>query len=285
MPPQMSVTAATSPKFLFWLLILLTLFLPRQNRTSEAWWVWLPVLISALAGTGIVCLMTAKEWDLLEVACSFVVGLAAVWLLMPFLESRYRMLVFFKTLLVLAGFGHLPARMLNEFVYCPRLFYYEWVEGLFAHSSDTVEGSQRHEKIDGKSDPLPEAKDAPERFHARSVELASDALGIIAKIDLVEGSGGRVTPVDYKRGAPRETPEGPEAWPADRMQVAAQALVLRENGYECPPDRGAAEERQPRTDAASRLVGHTVGARHAILLHVNRIEGGTDCRLRDFRVC
>ena len=104
-PPQMSVTAATSPKFLFWLLILLTLFLPRPNRTPEAWWIWLPVLISALAGTGIVCLMTGKEWDLLEVACSFVVGLAAVWMLMPFLGSRYRILVSFKTLLVLAGFG------------------------------------------------------------------------------------------------------------------------------------------------------------------------------------
>jgi CRISPR-associated protein Cas1 len=23
---------------------------------------------------------------------------------------------------------HLPARMLNEFVYCQRLFFYEWVE-------------------------------------------------------------------------------------------------------------------------------------------------------------
>jgi hypothetical protein len=23
----------------------------------------------------------------------------------------------------------LPARMVNEFVYCPRLFYLEWVEG------------------------------------------------------------------------------------------------------------------------------------------------------------
>ena len=26
---------------------------------------------------------------------------------------------------------YLPARMLNEFVYCPRLFFYEWVEGVF----------------------------------------------------------------------------------------------------------------------------------------------------------
>src|SRR5690606_1388747 len=109
----------------------------------------------------------------------------------------------------------------------------EWVEGLFAHNTDTIEGAQRHEKIDARSDALPRPDDGPERFHARSVELTSDRVGIIAKIDLVEGIGSRATPVDYKRGAPRETPDGPEAWPADRIQVAAQALVLRDNGYEC----------------------------------------------------
>ena len=43
---------------------------------------------------------------------------------------------------------YLPARMLNEFVYCPRLFYYEWVEGVFAHNQETVEGALRHAKID-----------------------------------------------------------------------------------------------------------------------------------------
>ena len=43
---------------------------------------------------------------------------------------------------------YLPARMLNEFVYCPRLFFYEWVEGVFAHSADTVEGALRHEKLE-----------------------------------------------------------------------------------------------------------------------------------------
>jgi CRISPR-associated protein Cas1 len=26
---------------------------------------------------------------------------------------------------------YLPARMVNEFVYCPRLFFYEFVEGIF----------------------------------------------------------------------------------------------------------------------------------------------------------
>ena len=129
---------------------------------------------------------------------------------------------------------YLPARMLNEFVYCPRLFFYEWVEGVFAHSADTVDGSQRHEKLDRKSDPLPpvdEASDAPIR--ARAVTLSSEPNRLIAKMDLVEGAGGAVSPVDYKRGAPRDTDDGPVAWSADRAQICAQAIVLRDNGYTC----------------------------------------------------
>lgn len=128
--------------------------------------------------------------------------------------------------------AYMPARMLNEFVYCPRLFYYEWVEGVFAHSVDTVEGSQRHEKLERKEDALaPAAEAGDQRVHARSVTLSSDALGLIAKVDLVEGEGAVVSPVDYKVGAPKSGDDGPEAWPADRVQVCAQALVLRENGY------------------------------------------------------
>jgi len=126
---------------------------------------------------------------------------------------------------------YLPARMLNEFIYCPRLFFYEWVEQLFAHSADTIEGALRHEKISQGSEELPPADQAPERFHSRSVTLASDTYKLIATIDLVEGEGAVVTPVDYKRGRPRDGAEGPEAWDADRAQVAAQALILRENGY------------------------------------------------------
>lgn len=42
---------------------------------------------------------------------------------------------------------YLPARMLNEFVYCPRLFYYEWVEGVFVNSVDTVAGSLRQPRF------------------------------------------------------------------------------------------------------------------------------------------
>ena len=108
----------------------------------------------------------------------------------------------------------LPARMLNEFVYCPRLFYYEWVEGLFAENTEVVEGALRHSKIDKKEPsafPTPEVAASTsdgETIHGRSLTLSSTQYGLIAKMDLVEGEGGIVSPVDYKRGAPREGDEG-----------------------------------------------------------------------------
>ena len=56
---------------------------------------------------------------------------------------------------------------------------------------------------------------------------------MIAKLDLVEAEGMSATPVDYKHGAPREGKDGIEMWAADRVQIALQAIVLRENGYAC----------------------------------------------------
>lgn len=133
---------------------------------------------------------------------------------------------------------YLPARMLNEFVYCPRLFYYEWVEGLFAHNQETIEGSLAHQRVDAGTGALPpteELLDATEKLHARSVQLSSDRYGLIATIDLVEAQGDQATPVDYKRGAPSSDPQTgvPTAWDSDQVQIAVQALVLRENGYRC----------------------------------------------------
>ncbi|HZT36493.1 MAG TPA: CRISPR-associated endonuclease Cas1 [Bryobacteraceae bacterium] len=128
---------------------------------------------------------------------------------------------------------YLPARMLNEFTYCPRLFFYEWVEGVFRESADTLEGAVQHARVDAKASSLPAPDEIQETIHARSVTLASERLRIIAKMDLVEGEDGVVTPVDYKHGRPREGKDGLELWPADRMQLAAQGVILRENGYRC----------------------------------------------------
>ncbi len=132
---------------------------------------------------------------------------------------------------------YLPARMLNQFVYCPRLFYYEHVEGLFAHNRETVEGALRHTTVDsGKGELTPADELSPDdTIHARSVTLSSEPHRLIAKLDLIESDDGTVIPVDYKRGAPRVNRDdgSPELWDADRVQLAAQALVLRDNGYRC----------------------------------------------------
>ena len=120
-----------------------------------------------------------------------------------------------------------PARMLNEYAYCPRLFFLEWVDQLWAASSDTAEGDRRHRRVDagGGAAPLPPEGEVKA---ARSVELSSERLGIIAQIDLLEGQNGSVVPVDTKKGKPARD-GGP--WEADAVQVCAQVLLLREHGY------------------------------------------------------
>ncbi len=127
-----------------------------------------------------------------------------------------------------------PARMLNEFAYCPRLSWLEWVQGDFADSADTVEGRHHHRRVDKETGALPPAGDlvaGDERLHARSVYLSAPKVGLVARIDLVEATGTEVTPVDYKRGEAPDLPEG--AWEPERVQVCAQGLILEENGYAC----------------------------------------------------
>lgn len=142
----------------------------------------------------------------------------------------------------------LPARMLNEYVYCPRLAYLEWVQGEWAHSADTVEGRHVHRRVDrrsgtpptpgksGSGDEAANAKsadeEAPERIHVRSMELSSASLGFVAKLDLAEFEGRRAVPVDYKRGKRPHVPAG--AYEPERVQLCVQGLLLEEHGYEAP---------------------------------------------------
>lgn len=153
----------------------------------------------------------------------------------------------------------IPARMLNEFVYCPRLYYYEHVEGIFVESADTQRGAAIHARVDGGKGSMPQPVEGSElrvessavsepstlnsqldTIHSRSVMLSSEKHGVVAKMDLVEvfvGADGEVAsvcPVDYKVGSPRKGEDGAnELWDADRMQLGLQCLVLRDNGYKC----------------------------------------------------
>jgi CRISPR-associated protein Cas1 len=136
----------------------------------------------------------------------------------------------------------MPVRMLNEFTYCPRLFYLEWVQGEFVDNEFTVEGRFVHRRVDARAGAMP----APEEeapFKVRSVALSSARLGLSAKIDLVEGEGGAVCPVDYKRGKPPPNDLG--AHEPERVQLCAYGLLLGDNGHHC--ERGVLYFAQART--------------------------------------
>lgn len=127
----------------------------------------------------------------------------------------------------------MPARMVNEYVYCPRLAYLQWVQGEWADSADTIQGKAVHKRVDrpGGDLPSPEELDDADRLEARSITLSSNKLGLIARLDLIESDDGRVIPIDYKRGKRPHVAKG--AYDPERVQLCVQGMLLQEQGYRC----------------------------------------------------
>ncbi len=126
----------------------------------------------------------------------------------------------------------LPARMINEYVYCPRLAYLMWVQQEWADTADTLEGRIRHARTDRPSGSLPEAAELEEEappFRTRALTLGSERLGLVARLDILEVEGGKVSPVDIKRG--RRPHVEKNAHLPERVQLCVQALLLEEHGY------------------------------------------------------
>lgn len=147
-----------------------------------------------------------------------------------------------------------PARNVAEHAYCPRLFYYMQVEGIFVPSSDTEKGAAVHRRVD-KPSAIQEKSGAsevdPERPKVvRSLVLTNESLGLTATFDLAEISGQVAVPVEYRKGRPKRVSvrspaddcadleqlpiSNPEAWPTDRVQVGLQAILLESAGYAVP---------------------------------------------------
>lgn len=122
-----------------------------------------------------------------------------------------------------------PARMVNQFVYCPRLFHLEWVQSQFKSNDDVEQGLYVHRVVDTETGDLPDKQEAWAGRKATSIWLTSTRLGLTARLDVAEGAAdGSVVPVDFKKGHP--APDG-EAWAGDRVQSLIQAVLLREAGY------------------------------------------------------
>lgn len=113
----------------------------------------------------------------------------------------------------------IPVSQLNKLVFCPRRFYYEYVLGEWQDNAYTVAGTMRHERAD-----TPGRESRTEKVTTRAVSVASERLGIVGRLDLLEESNGALLPVEYKSGGCSE--HGP--WRNDSVQLCALALCLEE---------------------------------------------------------
>ncbi|HZT80072.1 MAG TPA: type I-MYXAN CRISPR-associated endonuclease Cas1 [Gemmataceae bacterium] len=119
-----------------------------------------------------------------------------------------------------------PVRVmaLHALAYCPRLFYLEEVEEIRVADAAVFAGRELHAALA-----------ADEDGESVSLELRSDALGLVGKVDCVRRRDGSYLPYEHKRGQPRrdeppgaDSPGSPQAWPSDRLQVIAYAALLEE---------------------------------------------------------
>ena len=126
----------------------------------------------------------------------------------------------------------MPIRRLHNYVYCPRLFYLQWVENLFEENADTVAGSSLHNQVDKPSRLTSDQIEIPDGKRLRSLKLQDEKLGLLGVIDLLEGDEDSIQLIEYKKGsALRESNGNRIAKEYDAMQVAAQALLLRNAGH------------------------------------------------------
>lgn len=118
----------------------------------------------------------------------------------------------------------IPLRALNQVGYCQRLYYLEYVESLMQENEFVADGLFQHRRV---NDPELAERSFKEgdAERTRSLSLASEALGLVGKLDVVETRGGISVPVEYKRGT------GPAEgyWENDALQLCGQGLLLEES--------------------------------------------------------
>ncbi len=174
--------------------------------------------------------------------------------------------------------------MVSQFTYCPRRFHLMYVEGRWADNQYTVDGRRVHRRVDNLDHVLPDAgsedraddgesepagDDPPDI--SRSVPLASETLGLTAKLDLVATDHDQAVPVETKR---RRVPNNPErTYEPERVQLMAQGLLLREHGYEC--DHGIIYYAGSRTRVT---VPFTIDLQDRTIALIEQTRDATDLR-------
>ena len=113
--------------------------------------------------------------------------------------------------------NYIPLSQINTYVFCPRRFYYESVEGHQVVNDHIEEGKIKHEHVHTA---VTDRKKGDKTISRRQY-LASDALGVSGYTDLVEEKDGIPYPVEFKKA-------GMGNWRNDQVQLCLQGLLLEE---------------------------------------------------------
>ena len=112
---------------------------------------------------------------------------------------------------------YIPLSQINTYVFCPRRFYYESVEGHQVINEHVEEGKIKHEHVHTAVT----NRRKGDKTLSRRQYLASDTLGVSGYTDLVEEKDGIPYPVEFKKA-------GMGNWLNDQVQLCLQGLLLEE---------------------------------------------------------
>src|SRR5690606_18947209 len=112
---------------------------------------------------------------------------------------------------------YLPLSYLNQLAYCPRRFWYMYVQGELEINAPMLEGTLQHQT---RADRPGSETDENGRAIHRRIWVWSDRLQIAGFADFVEETPppqSALVPVEYKHGQKGR-------WDNDQIQLCAQAL-------------------------------------------------------------
>src|SRR5438552_16598357 len=111
----------------------------------------------------------------------------------------------------------LPISSLNALEYCPRKFYYQFVQGEMLVNEFMLEGTLAHQRVHQAGTHTT----AEGEMQTTRLYLYSEALHLTGFADVIEERAGMFFPVEYKHGQQSN-------WLNDHIQLCAQALCLEE---------------------------------------------------------
>jgi CRISPR-associated protein Cas1 len=114
---------------------------------------------------------------------------------------------------------------LHALAYCHRLFYLEEVEEIRVADARVYAGRELHASLAVDED-----------GERTQLELADPAIGLIGKVDAIRRRDGSLIPYEHKRGRSKRENNISEAWPSDRLQVVAYAILIESATGETIPE-------------------------------------------------